>query len=237
MRFWTLLIACLLLSGCAGVVTTSTPVDPLHLPQIGGTIADDLTLDGNYLLVADLQVPAGLTLTIKAGSRIYLQPTDSTKIAPEFLSRETEILIRGSLVAVGTATEPIIFRPITNDPQEILWSGLQLVGAEQVQLEHLIVEQAEAGVLCLNASPVIKALQVLRSRYGILLQQQSAPQIADSLLSGGEAGLFCWDQSAPRITNSRIVGQQEEGLYLGRECRGRFSGNLIQGNDRGVVLP
>lgn len=237
MKSLCFLISCLLLSGCVAGQANLTAVDPLQLPTIGGTIPADLELDGNYLLVADLQVPVGMTLNIKPGSTIYIQPSDSTKIAPEFLSREVEILIRGSLHAAGTEAEPIVFKPVTNDQAAILWSGLQLVNSEQVELEHLIIEQAEVGLLCLNASPKIHSLHVRRSRYGILLQKKSAPQIKDSLLIAGEAGLFCWDQSAPQLSNSWIVNQQEEGLYLGRECAGTFTGNLLKGNDRGVVLP
>lgn len=237
MKILLFIIGCLFLFGCVSGQPQPAVVDPLQLPTIGGTISADLVLDGNYLLVADLQVPAGIVLTIEPGTTIYIQPSDSTKIDPEFLSRETEILIRGSLQAIGTAVLPITFRPVTADPSAILWSGLQLVNAEQIQLTHVVVEQAEAGVLCLNASPQIRSLQVLRSRYGMLLQQQSAPQITDSLFANGEAGLFCWDQSTPQVRNSRVVNQQEEGIYLGRECRGSFSGNLIEGNDRGVILP
>jgi len=237
MRLCILLTACLLLFGCAARPTVPAAVDPLQLPQIGGTLVADLVLAGDYLLTADLQVPTGITLTIKAGSRIFVQPSDSTKIDPEFLSRETEILIRGNLYVDGSSAEPVIFKPVTDDPQAILWSGLQLVEAGGVQLQHLIVEQAEAGVLCINASPVITGLQVRRSRYGMLLQQQSAPQVYDSVFSTGEAGLFCWDQSAPRLQNSRIIDQQEEGIYLGRGCRGVFVGNQVANTDRGVILP
>ncbi|WP_303720985.1 NosD domain-containing protein [Malonomonas rubra] len=235
MRKLFVLSILLVLFGCAG--HQPVIVDPLELPQISGTIPSDLVLDGQYLLAADLQVPTGLILTIKPGTTVYVQPSDSTKIDPEFLSRETEVLIRGTLNAVGTEAQPIVFKPIGEDRDAILWSGLQLVDSVGSELAHLRIEQAEAGLLCLNSSPNVLSLQVQRSRYGILLQQQSAPQIRDSLLTSGEAGLFCWDQSAPQVRNSRIVHLQEEGLYLGRDCRGAFSGNLIGENDRGVILP
>lgn len=226
----------MVLFGCA--VPQSAPVaDPLRLPQIGGTLTSDTTLNGQYLLVADLRVPTGLTLTIEPGTIVYVQPSDSTKIDPEFLSRETEVLIGGTLMALGTEAQPIVFKPFSEDRDAILWSGLQLVDSKQSRLEHLVVEQAEAGLLCLNASPQVQSLHVRRSRYGVLLQRQSAPIIKDSLLIDGEAGLFCWDQSAPEVRDIRIVDHQEEGVYLGRECRGRFVGNLIRENDRGVVLP
>lgn len=237
MKYLLTIVLCILLFGCAATQPNKVAVDLLQLPVIGGTLTKDLLLDGNYLLASDLQVPAGITLTISPGTTIYVQPAEGTKIDPEFLSREVEVLIRGSLRAVGTAARPIVFKPVTEDPEAILWSGLQLVGSELVRLEHLTIEQAEVAVLCLDASPQIRSLQIRRSRYGILLQQQSAPLITDSLLVDGEAGLFCWDNSAPQVSNSFFLRQQEEGLYLGRDCRGSFTGNQIERNDRGVVLP
>lgn len=234
---YLLIVLMSLLFGCVAPQPARLVADPSLLPEIGGTLAADTVLAGNYQLVADLQVPAGVTLTIKPGTTIYIQPSDSTKIDPEFLSREVEILVRGSLIAIGSEVQPIVFKPVTNDPEAIVWSGLLLVESERVQLEHLLIEQAEVGVHCIAASPRIHSLHIQRCRYGILLQQQSAPQIKDSLLTAGEAGLFCWDQSAPVVTNSWFTRHQEEGLYLGRDCRGTFSGNLIKGNDRGVVLP
>ena len=237
MKNLLLVIFALLLFGCVGAVPLTAPAAPEQLPIIGGTLSGDLVLDGHYLLTADLQVPAGITLTIKPGTIIFIEPSDSTKIDPEFLSREVEVLVRGSLRAIGTPSRPIVIKPRSADQHAILWSGLQLLDSEQVHLEHLRLEQAEGGPLCINASPLVKSLQVVRSRYGVLLQQRSAPSITDSLLLDGEAGLFCWDQSAPQIRNSSIIGQQEEGLYLGRGCRGLFTGLQIKDNDRGVVLP
>lgn len=237
MKNLLLVIFALLLFGCAGSTPLPAPTAPEQLPVIGGTLSADLVLDGHYLLSADLQVPAGITLTIKPGTIIFIEASDSTKIDPEFLSREVEVLVRGNLYAIGTPSRPIVFKPRSDDRRAILWSGLQLLGSEQVELEHLRIEQAEAGLLCINASPQVKSLQVVRSRYGVLVQQQSAPFISNSSLLDGEAGLFCWDQSAPQVRDTLINGQQEEGLYLGRGCRGLFVGLQIKNNDRGVILP
>ncbi len=232
-----LLVALLLLSGCAASVAPPAVVDYAQLPVIGGVLTHDTILDGDYLLATDLQVPHGLTLTIAAGSRIYIQPSDSTKIDPEYLSREVELLVRGRLLALGSAERPIRFIPLGKNSSDILWAGIELVASQGSRLHYLIIEQAEAGLLCLDSSPQVASMEILRSRYGIILQQSSAPQISDSLLADGEGGLFCWDQSAPLIESSRIVRQQEEGVYLGRDCQARLSGNLIEQTDRALVLP
>ena len=236
MRGW-LAVFFLLLTGCAASVEGPAAVDPASLPAIGGVLSEDLVLSGDYLLRADLQVPTGITLTIQAGSRIYIQPSDSTKIDPEYLSREIELLVRGRLLALGTAERPIRFVPLVADPAKIAWAGIELVGSRGTQLRHLLISQADVGLLCLGASPLVDGVQILRSRYGIILQQGCAPQITDSLLADGEGGLFCWDESAPQVQGSQILRQEEEGIYLSRQCRGRFIGNRIAHTDRAWVLP
>jgi len=225
----------LLLFGCAPL-PQSPAEEVVQRQTIGGVLTADTVLDGNYLLETDLQVPAGMTLTIRPGSSILVPVSDSTKIDPEYLSKEIEILIRGRLLAQGTEQRPIRFTVAGNDNSQ-LWAGLQFVGSAGSRLEHLQIEQAETGVLCLDSSPQLRHVKILRSRYGILLQQHSQPQISDSQLSDGEAGLFCWDQSAPLLERSIISGNQEEGIYLSRGCAAELRENLIKKNDRGVVLP
>lgn len=215
----------------------SPAAEPRQRLAIGGVLATDTVLDGDYLLTADLQVPAGITLTILPGSSIAVVASDSTKIDPDYLSKETEILIRGRLLAQGTAARPIRFMVDSGDKSQILWAGLAFVDSLGSRLEHLQIEQAETGILCLDSSPQLRFVQVLRSRYAILLQQHSSPVISDSLLSAGEAGLFCWDQSAPTVERTVITGNQEEGVYLGRGCAAELRENLISENDRGLVLP
>ncbi len=233
-----LLLLTLLLAGC---VASSGPhlssSELKQLPKLGGVLTVDTVLDGQYLLIADLQVPDGITLTILPGTEILVTPSDSTKINPEYLSKEIEILVRGQLQAVGTLDRPIRLLPVGKSNNEILWAGVELIGDNNSRLEHLRIEQAETGILCLGASPRISKVQILRSRYGIVLQQRSNPDISDSLLANGEAGLFCWDESAPVLQSNRITDHQEEGLYLGPKCRAKMVANQITGNDRGAVIP
>ncbi|HEY5672488.1 MAG TPA: NosD domain-containing protein [Malonomonas sp.] len=230
------LLLVMLLSSCAA--PPSPQIEAVAQRQsLGGVLTADTVLDGAYLLEADLQVPVGITLTILPGSDILVVASDSTKIDPEYLSKEIEVLIRGRLLAQGTAARPIRFALDSTDNSDSLWAGLQFVASEGSLLEHLRIEQAETGVLCLDSSPQLNYVSILRSRYGILLQQNSQPLISDSQLLDGEAGLFCWDQSAPLLQRTEISGNREEGIYLGRECAASLRQNLIKKNDRGIVLP
>ncbi len=228
----------LLLAGGCAASKPAVPVAPPAPLEIGGVLAEDTILSGDYLLVADLQVPLGVTLTILPGTRIKVVHSDSTKIDPEYLSRETEILVRGRLLVQGTAEQPVTIipdSPLTTD--SVHWAGIALVGDNRSSLEHLRLEQAETGLLCLDSSPQLASVAILRSRYGIILQQQSAPRIDRLLLQDGEGGLFCWDESAPVMNNSRLERHSEEALYLGSGCQLTMTNTRINDNDRGVVLP
>lgn len=231
-----LVLSMVLFVSCAPLPPQQTSAAAQRV-SIGGVLTVDTVFDGDYLLEADLQIPAGITLTIKPGSTILVVPSDSTKIDPEYLSKETEIIIRGRLLALGTTAQPIRIYPAGDDQQQVLWAGLEFVASNDSRLENLLIEQAETAVLCLDSSPQLRYLKILRSRYGILLQQNSRPLIRDSQLADGEAGLFCWDQSAPVIERSSIIKHREEGLYLGGGCQATLDSNLIKQNDRGVVLP
>ncbi len=233
---WLTIPLLFFLFGCA-VPPAQQPPEVAQRESIGGVLTVDTVLAGDYLLETDLQVPAGITLTIRPGSSIQVVASDSTKIDPEYLSKETEILIRGRLLARGTAAEPIRFVAAGPEKKQVQWAGLQFVSSRGSQLEHLLIEQAETGILCLDSSPQINSVRILRSRYGILLQQNSHPLISDSYLADGEAGLFCWDQSAPILQRTTISGHQEEGIYLGRDCAAKLRESLIRKNDRGIVLP
>ena len=233
---WLTVPLLLLLFSCAPLPSQQIN-EVVQRETLGGVLTTDTLLDGDYLLEADLQVPAGITLTISPGSSILVVPSDSTKVDPEYLSKETEVLVRGRLLARGTAAKPILFVTAGKDKNQVQWAGLQFVSSQDSQLEHLLIEQAETGILCLDSSPQIHFVQILRSRYGILLQQNSHPLISNSLLADGEAGLFCWDQSAPVLQRTTISGHQEEGIYLGRDCKAELRENLIKKNDRGIVLP
>jgi hypothetical protein len=233
---WLTIPLILFLFGCAVPPVQQSP-EVAQRESIGGVLTADTVLAGDYLLETDLQVPRGITLTIRPGSSIQVVASDSTKIDPEYLSKETEILIRGRLLARGTAAEPIRFIAAGPEKEQVLWAGLQFVSSRGSQLEHLLIEQAETGILCLDSSPQINSVRILRSRYGILLQQNSHPQISDSHLADGEAGIFCWDRRAPLLQRTTISDHQEEGLYLGRDCAAKLLENLIKQNDRGIVLP
>ena len=76
----------------------------------GMVLVEDTLWQGEVRMEEDVLVAPGVTLTIAAGTRIVVQPADNTKIDPEYLSHQTELLIRGRLLVNGTDAGRVSFR-------------------------------------------------------------------------------------------------------------------------------
>ena len=234
-----LLLSLLVLAGCATprpesgpVLQLGTELEPL---EISGTMAQDLWLGGVIRLTGDLLVPAGRSLHITAGSQVRVVGNDSTKIDPEFLDKGTEILVRGRLILAGQQGSPVKLSLDESTPAGENWAGIELVAAQSVILSHVDIFSAETGILSLDSSPQLEEVNILGSRYGLLLQGGGKLIYRGGRISGGDAGLLCFDHSALDLLRLSILDNLEEGLYLARGCSLKQQDLQIARNDLGVV--
>lgn len=115
---------------------TTPPVDQGDLfGEVSGTIEA-----GEYRITQDIIIPEGETLTLEPG---VILAFDGDGLSPE---TSPEITVFGSLIAAGTADQPIMFT-VTEDKRnpsnayEGFWGGIQgQATAEAIVLQHAIVE-------------------------------------------------------------------------------------------------
>ncbi len=72
-------------------------------------ITQDAVWQGEVSVAGDILVPDGVTLTIKAGTRVRIASAESTKTDPEYMSPLTEITVRGALRVEGTDAAYVVF--------------------------------------------------------------------------------------------------------------------------------
>jgi len=93
----------------------------------GGEVLTSDTVWSNEVLVEeDILVPEGVTLTVLPGTVVRVLPSDSTKTDPEYVSRRTEITIRGSLEVQGKQDAPVVFTMAESVEKRLLdsWAGI-----------------------------------------------------------------------------------------------------------------
>ena len=205
--------------------------------EYAGAYSGDVVWQGTVTLAADVLILKGGSLTIHAGTQVNVVPAEGTKIDPEYLSSQTELLIRGKLDIQGTAEAPVRFFIVeTSDSETIAWAGITLDKAVESHLVNLELERADIAVRCVESSPEIRAVRIAHSRYGIVAQQQSHPKILGNVLSSGEGGIFCLRGSNPYLLDNQITGHDEEAVFVDASSRPRLDRNAISGNSIGLAL-
>lgn len=220
----------------AFALTSLVQADDL-VSEYAGAYAENLIWEGTVTMSGDVLILAEGSLTIRPGTQINVLPAEGTKIDPEYLSSQTELLVRGKLEILGTADAPVRFVLIKqNDMDEIAWSGITLDGAAQSRILFAEMERADIAIRVVASSPEIKGNRITRCRYGIVTQQQSHPKILDNLLTDGEGGIFCWKGSNPYLLGNTIKDHDEEAIFVDIDSRPWLDRNHVSGNAIGLAL-
>ncbi len=119
---------------------------------VSGTITQNTTWQGEILVTDHVMVPAGVTLTILAGTRVEFQHYRGYR-EPD---RRLRLDVRGSIVALGTAAQPIYFTSDARNPQNGDWSMLHIGSPTgPTRFKYCVFEFALQGLNAWQASPEI----------------------------------------------------------------------------------
>jgi hypothetical protein len=131
-----------------------------------GRLEADETWSGDIILTGDIEIPQGITLTIKPGTTVKFtaqsddqhgydeyDPEDRSTIHAIMIS----VLVQGILKAQGTADQPVIFKSTSTEPDTMDWYGIMVDGDGTADLSHVIIEYSYFG-LQLNTNTCMASL-------------------------------------------------------------------------------
>ncbi len=115
----------------------------------------DETWSGDITLTGDIEIPQGITLTIKPGTKIKFtaqsddqhgydeyDPGDRSTIHAIMIS----IFVFGILEAQGTEDQPIIFTSTSTEPDTMDWFGITIEDEGIATLSHIVIEYGYFGL-------------------------------------------------------------------------------------------
>ncbi|MEW6427532.1 MAG: right-handed parallel beta-helix repeat-containing protein [Thermodesulfobacteriota bacterium] len=152
--------------------------------------AEVLTADavwrGEVLLEEDVVVAEGVTLEVAPGTVITVQPADSTKIDPEYLSHQTEITVRGRMTVGGDVNAPV--RIVSADRDK--WGGIIVQGG-RLELRHVTVSGAETAIHVIDGTLRAQGMSLRGNQYGCILHgRDAAATLTGSEITENDYGLF-----------------------------------------------
>ena len=222
---------------------------------VGGTLQEDAVWSGDVWVTSSVFVPAGVTLTIQPGTTVRFQHYRGYTAPGGRLSMRVE----GTLIAIGTVSDPIWFTSDAPDPQNGDWSMLRLVNASNnSQIRFAILEFAQQGLNLWNCSPGLSDLivrwnnwegiylesycqpsidraRIYQNGYnGIAMEQYNNAMIRDCHISqSGTHGIHV-DASSAIVYGCIVDANAAAGLSVDNHGTLIVNGSLIAENDRGI---
>lgn len=155
---------------------------------IFGVLKQDKTLSGRVEVSGDLLVPQGVTLTLLPGTTLVFLPARNSHIEPRYLFPATELLVRGTLKAEGTAEHPISFTSPIQKPGA--WAGIILDHSSDDIIRHAVVEYARGGIYVIGSHPKILDSTIRHTTYGIMIRKGAEPEIRNNHIENSRFGIF-----------------------------------------------
>jgi len=192
--------------------------------------ADETWNDEIVKITGDLIVPEGMTLTVAPGTTVeFLALNDD--MAGGHNPDRAELLIQGSLIAEGTADEPIVFtRRGAGTPAAGDWGGISQTGNGQLTLRHTTIEYASLGVDYqvegeFTVSPTIENSIIRHTNgHGLYLSAKGGTDLTASIQNNtihhhGKDGLYLSATGTntlvnATVSNNQVYSNDNTGVYI-----------------------
>ena len=214
-------------SGTSTAATATPTAAPPAVVSHCGTISANETWSSASIhrLTCSVTVPSGVTLTIEPGAVVKAN-TGSVSLS-----------VSGSLVAVGTAADPVVLTSINDDsvggdtggdgsassPAAGDWPGIEAQGADSVvDVDHAVIKYADRGIDASSGSlSVINSTITKSGGYGILASGTSGvPVIMDNTITDTASyeavHISDTDVDLAKLDGNDGSGNGGNGIYLTR---------------------
>lgn len=204
---------------------------------LSGLVDGDLHWRGRVVVDGDLVLAEGSRLIIEPGTEVLFLPPgpgrDQWTAHPNFPGGE--LIVRGELIALGTASAPILFGFIDSAAPAGSWGGVNFEPGSRALFAYCRFTQADSAVHSQEATVTVSQSLFERNLVGIRFYS-SAMRIENNLLrDNGTAVRFHF--GAPTIVGNEIRDNQRAFFITAFPQDYRIVGNRIAGSrDYAVVL-
>lgn len=208
--------------------------------RVSGRLSGDQSWRGEVRIAGDVEIEPGAQLTIRPGTEVVFLPplpsADRFTEHPHFPG--SELVVRGSIVAEGTATAPIVFRFVDPAAPAGSWGGINLTESPQASFRFCRFTQADSAVhsqgsrvyveqslfernlvgIRFHSSEILIENNLLRDNGTAIRFHYGAPVICRNDISRNDRGFFITSYpSNYHIEGNNIAGNREAAVVLGEE--------------------
>lgn len=196
--------------------------NPLPVIVASGFITSNTTwISGeDVIVVGNLTVNDNITLTVQP--KVFVGFDNNYKLT---------VNANATLLAQGTATQPIIFTSNRTTKNKGDWQYVWLSNSSRISYAN--VEYSDTGLRFDNASPTIQSCTIKNNNYGIHLSNGSSPAVTDNRITTNGYGIYIYPSAVtpphPLINDNFIENNTAWNLYASGHAN--FASQVINAED------
>jgi hypothetical protein len=201
-----------------------------------GTLAGNETWSGIVYVTGDIIVPEGTTLTIEPGTTVRFahnrESEDQLTLENYFQWPKLALYVYGTLVAIGSPSDLIVFTSDAPDPRGADWRGIIISPkpsdtANRSIISYAIIEYAHKSIMFDRGFPLCHLVGncIVRFADHLFLKKLKGNE-----LEGGSAITY-WDASSPIVRGNIIYGTTHA-LEVSGQGNPLFENNIVCFNQK-----
>ena len=220
----------LLLSALPLAAQAQTDVSPGNL--VGSQVWT--TAGSPYRLAGDVTVPAGITLTIQAGTVVELGTGDT--LGSGLDTARTELRIQGTLAVNGALGTEVTFRSRAASPATGDWYGVVVLSGATANVQNAILRHATAGLRTEALGVVAGGIRTENCQYGVYANGGSLTLSGGTLINSTNYGFYGASSAVVTASDLQIYGSTNYGAYVSNADL-NLSRSIVRNNgSRGIYL-
>ncbi|MCF6180000.1 MAG: right-handed parallel beta-helix repeat-containing protein [Geopsychrobacter sp.] len=168
---------------------------------------------GEVRVHGDLVLEAGSKLIIAPGTQVVFEDPrageDLYQEHPNFIG--SELIVRGRLLARGTAAQPIVFRSYNSQGKAGSWGGINIEASSGVLFSYCRFEQADSAIHSRKSMVIVKNSTFRNNLVG--LRFHDSDLLAENNLFEENGTAIRFHFGSPVIRNNEIRHNQK-GLFI-----------------------
>ena len=213
----------------------SPSCSPLN-SQPSETATKQIVWSGVVKIDRDMVFPEETDLLVLPGTEIVFLPTDPQHDTfsghPNFTGYE--LVIHGTITAIGTAEQPILFRAEEPDAAPGSWGGINLVGSAGARFEYCRFSQADSAIHSQKSTVAVEQSVFNHNLVGVRFHD-SEMLIEHNLFEANRTAIR-FHFGAPVICLN-VIRNNEQGLFITSYPRDyHIENNTFAQNRRGNVI-
>ncbi|RMF47233.1 MAG: right-handed parallel beta-helix repeat-containing protein [Deltaproteobacteria bacterium] len=192
---------------------------------------------GRVDIERDLVLPAESTLVIAPGTQVVFHPVapadDPYSNHPYFPG--AELIVRGRIIALGTADRPIIFRAADENAPAGSWGGVNIEASPRAEFDYCVFRGADSAIHARESSVYLEHSVFRRNHVGVRFHS-SEILIENNLFTDNGAGIR-FHFGAPVICRNRFENNRRSIFITAHPENVRIeNNNFISAGDYHLVL-